>query len=115
MRLLLRPLFWLVARRYRPDVLPGFQGTIVYELSAGRRSAAFAVDVSGSRAVAFACPPGASWPPAATLRLPLSDFLRVGLGRLDPAEPLLSGRASATGDLALLSMLPEMFGARRLR
>ena len=113
LRLALRPLFWLMARRYRPSVYPGFRGIVVYELTTERfGSAVFTIDIFDSRARASAGPPGAVGSPAATLRAPLRDFLEVGLGRIDPAEPLLNGRATGSGDLSLMSMLPEMFGAR---
>jgi putative sterol carrier protein len=46
-----------------------------------------------------------------TLKLRVSDFARVAAGELDPAEPLLQGRADARGDLAVATRLPEMFGA----
>jgi putative sterol carrier protein len=48
---------------------------------------------------------------ALTVRFQLSDFMRIAAGTLDPAQPLLQGRASFEGDFSLAVKLPEMFGA----
>jgi putative sterol carrier protein len=55
--------------------------------------------------------PGGSPEPALTVRFNLADFVRIAAGLLDPAAPLLAGRASLQGDFALAARLPEMFGA----
>ncbi|HEV3130070.1 MAG TPA: SCP2 sterol-binding domain-containing protein, partial [Solirubrobacteraceae bacterium] len=55
--------------------------------------------------------PGGTSDPKLKLRLQLADFVRVAAGLVDPAVPLLEGRASFEGDFALVAKLPEMFGA----
>ena len=45
------------------------------------------------------------------IRFTLADFVRIAAGTIDPAEPLLAGRAWFEGDFALAARLPEMFGA----
>jgi hypothetical protein len=41
----------------------------------------------------------------------VGDFTRVATSAIDPAEPLLKGRAHGEGDLTVLARLPEMFRA----
>ena len=121
-----RLVFAWMARRYDPSVLPGFDGTVVYELVSDSGSSFWTIDVFGSRAVASPGSPaalsspaatgvGVGPPVAATVRIGVEDFARVGVGLIDPAEPLLAGRASFTGDLGLAARLPEMFRAPQPR
>lgn len=116
-RLPRRLVFWLMARRYDPSVVPGFRGTVVYELVSSGGSSCWTIDVFDSRALASPGAPAACGPPAATLavRMTPQDFALVGAGLIDPAEPLLAGRASFTGDLGLAARLPEMFRAPQPR
>jgi hypothetical protein len=114
-RWLLALAFHAVAWRYRPSVRPGFSGTIVFEVTrpqAGDFAFAYTLDVHGSRAVSSA---GAAREPDVRVVVPVADLVRIAGGRLDPAEPMLQGRATFTGDLELASLLPEMFGAPALR
>jgi alkanesulfonate monooxygenase SsuD/methylene tetrahydromethanopterin reductase-like flavin-dependent oxidoreductase (luciferase family) len=106
-----RLLFAGMARMFDPEAAGGFEGAIAYELTrpvGGRPPRAHTIQIEGCRARAR---PGAAPGAAVTIRLPLSDFLRVAAGVMDPAEPLLHNRASVEGDLALAARLPEMFGA----
>jgi putative sterol carrier protein len=43
----------------------------------------------------------------------VGDFIRVATGAIDPAEPVLKGRAFVEGDLGVAARLPEMFKAAR--
>jgi ubiquinone biosynthesis protein UbiJ len=55
---------------------------------------------------------GRSADPALTIRVPLTDFVRV-LTTAGSFYPLiLDGRMTMEGDLALANRLAEMFGAR---
>lgn len=105
-----------MAHGYRAEIVPGFDGTLLYTLTqpaTGAASRRFALRVEGGRAQVLD-PALVDGEAAATLTLPLADFVRIAAGRIDPAEPLLQGRASVTGDLALAARVPEMFGAPRL-
>jgi hypothetical protein len=107
-------LFRLMARSFSVTAAEGFSGTVVYELTSpvsGAPSRWWALDVYGSVAVASAGVPADLASVAAVLHLPVSDFVRAGAGLIDPAEPLLQGRARFEGDLGLGVRLPEMFGA----
>ena len=109
--------FTAMARSYDRQVAPEFTGAIVYELTrpaTGAAASCWTIVVSDGRAAARAGEPD-DGVAAVSVRLPVADFLRIAAGRIDPAEPLLSGRAQISGDLALASRLPEMFGARRPR
>ena len=119
-RLLSRPeleraLFAALARGFDPHAAPGFHGHVVYELerpaSAGATTM-WTLAVANQRAHVIA---GAVPDAALRLRMPVADFLRVVVGAVDPAEPVLQNRAKAKGDLALAARLPEMFRAPRLR
>ena len=54
---------------------------------------------------------GAVGEAALRLRMPVADFLRIAVGAIDPAEPILKNRAKAKGDLEVAARLPEMFRA----
>jgi hypothetical protein len=106
-----------MARGYRPTVVPDFTGTLLYTLTlpaTGAKPRRFALRVDGGRAHVLDAAE-VDGEPAASLSLPLADFVRIAAGRIDPVEPLLHGRASISGDLALAARLPEMFGAPPLR
>jgi hypothetical protein len=115
--LIQRLLFAAMARGYRPDVVPGFGGTVAYTLTrpvSGGEDCRWTIDIAGERAVAAVGTPGPDSPVAVRVRLTLADFVRIATGKIDPAEPLLSGRATFTGEIGLAARLPEMFGAPRL-
>jgi putative sterol carrier protein len=84
---------------------------VSYELrrpATGASPLRWTIEISGRRARAR---PGAGDESAVKLRLSLADFIRIGAGTLDPAIPVLQGRASFRGDFGLAVRLPEMFGA----
>ncbi|HUO72834.1 MAG TPA: LLM class flavin-dependent oxidoreductase [Solirubrobacteraceae bacterium] len=106
-----RAIFGGMARAFDAEAAHGFQGRLVYELvraATGAQPARWTIEVLDGSASAR---PGAAADPALTLRFPLADFVRVAAGLIDPAGPLLAGRASVEGDFALAARLPEMFGA----
>jgi hypothetical protein len=110
-RLAQRVMFSAMAARFNPSAAGGFQGRIVYELgrqATGAPPLQWTVKVSGRRARARR---GASDDAAVTLRVTLADFVRIGAGTIDPATPVLQGRASFQGDFGLVVRLPEMFRA----
>ena len=110
-RIAQRAMFSAMAAAFEPDAAGGFEGRLVYELdrpATGAPPSRWTIEVLDGRAVAR---PGAAGQPALTIRFPLSDFVRVAAGRLDPAVPLLRDRASFEGDFSLAAKLPEMFGA----
>jgi putative sterol carrier protein len=114
-RLIQRLMFTAMATRFDPDAAAGFEGAICYELRrpvTGAPPLRWTVEVSRRRASAR---PGAAEQAALTLRLTLSDFVRIGAGTIDPAIPMLQGRASFQGDFGLAVALPEMFGASHAR
>jgi alkanesulfonate monooxygenase SsuD/methylene tetrahydromethanopterin reductase-like flavin-dependent oxidoreductase (luciferase family) len=109
--LALRALFTGMARSYAPDAVPDFEGRLVYELArpaTGQPSARWTVHVHNGRASAHQ---GADGGAKLKIQFTLADFVRIAAGAIDPAEPLLAGRASFDGDFALAAKLPEMFGA----
>jgi alkanesulfonate monooxygenase SsuD/methylene tetrahydromethanopterin reductase-like flavin-dependent oxidoreductase (luciferase family) len=104
-------MFGAMTRSFEPDAAAGFQGRLVYELSqpaTGAATATWTIEVSDGHATAT---PGRSRDAALTLSFRLADFVRIAAGTIDPAAPLLEGRASFVGDFALAARLPEMFGA----
>jgi hypothetical protein len=110
-----RVMFTAMAVRFNPDAAGGFSGLIVYELgrpATGRRPLRWTIAVSGRRARARR---GATDGAAVKLRVTLADFVRIGAGTIDPATPVLQGRASFQGDFGLVVRLPEMFRASRPR
>jgi hypothetical protein len=105
----LRAIFAGLARSFVPGAVPGFEGCLVYELTfpATRRPpASWSVQIAGGRAHAR---PGGCSAPVLTLRLQLTDLLRIGAGTLDPVTPILQGRGTVEGPLDLAMRLPEMF------
>jgi alkanesulfonate monooxygenase SsuD/methylene tetrahydromethanopterin reductase-like flavin-dependent oxidoreductase (luciferase family) len=110
-RIAQRAMFSAMAAAFEPEAAGGFEGRLVYELdrpATGAPPSRWTVEVLDGRAVAR---PGAASHPALTIRFPLSDFVRVAAGTIDPAVPLLRDRASFEGDFSLAARLPEMFGA----
>lgn len=107
-----------MARGYRPEISPGFRGTVLYTLTkplGGGAPVHIALDVFGKSASADYLGASAELPAAVVhVQMPVADFARVAAGRTDPAEPLLHGRATFTGDLGVAARLPEMFGAPKL-
>jgi hypothetical protein len=106
-----RVLFTGMAQMYAPEALPGFEGDVVYELTrplTDGGTSSWTIEVRSARASVRG---GGSGEAKVTLRLPVADFVRIGAAELDPAMPLLNGRATLKGDLMLAARLPEMFGA----
>jgi hypothetical protein len=114
-RLAQRVMFGAMAARFNPDAAGGFQGKVSYELkrpATGAPSLLWTIEVSDRRAHARR---GVSDDAAVKLRVTLADFVRIGAGLVDPALPVLQGRASFQGDFGLAVRLPEMFGASPTR
>jgi putative sterol carrier protein len=106
-----RGLFTALASRFDAGAADGFEGRITYELerpATGAPSSRWTVQIISGRAVLR---PDDTAESAVRLRMSVGDFIRVATGAIDPAEPLLKGRAQAEGDLGILARLPEMFGA----
>jgi len=114
-RLMQRLMFSAMAASFNPDAAAGFEGRIAYELQRPATEAPplwWTIQISGRRAHARR---GCSDDAAVKLRVTLADFVRIGAGTIDPATPVLQGRASFQGDFGLAVRLPEMFGATRSR
>jgi putative sterol carrier protein len=106
-----RGLFTGLASRFDARAADGFEGRVTYELerpATGGPSSRWTVQIISGRAVLRIDDTAES---AVRLRMSVGDFIRVATGAIDPAEPILKGRAHAEGDLGVLSRLPEMFGA----
>jgi alkanesulfonate monooxygenase SsuD/methylene tetrahydromethanopterin reductase-like flavin-dependent oxidoreductase (luciferase family) len=105
-----RAVFGMMARRFDPGKAAGFEGTIGYDLGLAdgtRRS--WAIEVRGGQA--RVCE-GGGVDPALTIRVPLTDFVRV-LTTAGSFYPLIvDGRMTMEGDLALANRMAEMFGGR---
>ena len=106
-----RLIFAGMARAFDPSRALGFQGEIAYELTrsgaANGAPARWTLRVNGDRASAQ---PVAASDPALTVRMPVPDFARIVSGEIDPAVPIMEGRAELDGDLGLATRLGEMFG-----
>ncbi len=105
----LRVFFAAMARRFDPRHANGFAGELRYVLtrSAGE-PAVWTLVVDGDRARAVRGPVG---DPALTVRLAVTDMVRVGAGELDLGAALFDGRIELDGDLAVATRLGPMFGA----
>jgi hypothetical protein len=104
----LRFVFAQMARAYRPERAGGWTGDIRYELTRSDGAASVwtvTCEPAGARARAGAAPD-----PQLTLKLSVSDFIRVAVRDLDPAKALLSGRLDLEGDFAVAMRLAAMFG-----
>ena len=110
-RLAQRVMFAGMAWRFDPSSAAGFEGKISYELqrpATGGPPLRWTVEVANGRARARR---GGAEDAVLKLRLTLADFVRIGAGTVDPALPVLQGRASFQGDFGLAVRLPEMFRA----
>jgi putative sterol carrier protein len=108
-----RGLFTTLASRFDASAADGFEGRVAYELerpATGAPSSRWTVQIIDGRAVLR---PDDTAEAAVRLRMSVGDFVRVAAGAIDPAEPILKGRAQVIGDLAVAAKLPEMFGAAR--
>ena len=108
-----RGMFTALASRFDASAADGFEGRVTYELerpATGGPSSRWTVQIIGGRALLRAHDTAES---AVRLRMSVGDFLRVATGAIDPAEPLLKGRAAVTGDLEVAAKLPEMFRSAR--
>jgi alkanesulfonate monooxygenase SsuD/methylene tetrahydromethanopterin reductase-like flavin-dependent oxidoreductase (luciferase family) len=105
-----RAVFGMMTRQFDPARAAGFEGAVVYDLGlADGTRRPWAIEVRDGQARVRQ---GGSADPALTIRVPLTDFVRV-LTTAGSFYPLiLDGRMTMEGDLALANRLPEMFGAR---
>jgi alkanesulfonate monooxygenase SsuD/methylene tetrahydromethanopterin reductase-like flavin-dependent oxidoreductase (luciferase family)/putative sterol carrier protein len=104
----LRVIFGAMVQQFRPEKANGFAGEIAYELRrADGRLSWWTVAVGSDGATVRPGPPSA---PALTLRMTVSDFVRMAGRDLDPGKALLTGRMDLQGDFALATRLGEMFG-----
>jgi alkanesulfonate monooxygenase SsuD/methylene tetrahydromethanopterin reductase-like flavin-dependent oxidoreductase (luciferase family) len=106
-----RAVFAMMTRHFDPARAAGFDGAIVYDLGlADGTRRCWAIEVhDGQARVRRDCD---AVDAALTIRVPLTDFVRV-LTTADSFYPLiLDGRMTMDGDLALANRLAEMFGAR---
>lgn len=104
----LRAIFTGMAKMYVPEVGEGFTGEILYEL---RRQDGtvhpWTMRIDPSSATPRA---GTSQDPAVTLKLRVTDFIRISSGEADPGTMALDGRVEVTGDLMLAALMGPMFG-----
>jgi hypothetical protein len=113
--LMLRAMFTAMGRLFDADAAAGFEGRLCYVLTrpeTGRPPISWTLTVAGRRARAR---PGNAKDAAVTLRITLGDFVRIAARTIDPATPVLQGRAAFQGDFGVAVRLPEMFGASRSR
>ncbi|MBS1894031.1 MAG: bifunctional 3-(3-hydroxy-phenyl)propionate/3-hydroxycinnamic acid hydroxylase [Actinobacteria bacterium] len=97
-----------MARGFVPGVANGFVGEIQYELvRTSGRTARFMVGVEASRARPRR---GRAKSPALTVRLRLTDFLRMAAGEFEEVDLLKARRVDLQGDGLLGSRLGPMFG-----
>jgi len=111
-----RGLFAAMAASFDADAAGGFHGTVAYELTrpiTSGHSTWWTVEVDGDGAHARPGEPSSG--AAVTVRLPLSEFVRIAVGLADPGESVLQGRAAVEGDLSVAARLAEMFRAPRPR
>jgi alkanesulfonate monooxygenase SsuD/methylene tetrahydromethanopterin reductase-like flavin-dependent oxidoreductase (luciferase family) len=104
----LRLLFKGMESAYVPAAAGGFEGEILYDLSAQRGPRPWTVSVDAERAVAA---PRMAESPAVTLRASVPVFVRIAAGELDPARAMLEGALEFEGDFVVAGRLGEMFGA----
>jgi len=105
-----RAVFGMMTRQFDPGRSAGFEGAIVYDLGlADGTRRLWAIEVHDGQARVHQ---GGGADAALTIRVPLTDFIRV-LTTAGSFYPLiLDGRMTMEGDLALANRLAEMFGAR---
>ena len=106
-----RAAFAMMTRHFDPAKAGGFDGAIVYDLGlADGTRRCWAIEVHDGQARVRR--DGDAVDAALTVRVPLTDFVRV-LTTADSFYPLiLDGRMTMDGDLRLANRLAEMFGAR---
>ncbi len=105
-----RAVIGMMTRQFDPAKAAGFEGAVVYDLGlADGTRRPWAIEVRDGQARVHQ---GGSADPALTIRLPMTDFIRVltAAGSFYPL--ILDGRMTMEGDLALANRLAEMFGAR---
>src|SRR6266496_372984 len=105
-----RALFAVMASGFDADQAAGFTGCIVYDLGmsdGSRRS--WTIEITGRRARAR---PGGAADAALTIRVPLTDFVRVIADAGSFLPLILDGRMTMDGDLSLANRLADMFGGR---
>jgi alkanesulfonate monooxygenase SsuD/methylene tetrahydromethanopterin reductase-like flavin-dependent oxidoreductase (luciferase family)/putative sterol carrier protein len=104
----LKVIFAAMASQFDPARAEGFEGELQYELrtrdGAVKRWTVAIAD--GAAAVRQ----GAAHEAKLTLKLGLTDFLRMAARELDPGRALLDGRLDLEGDFAVAARLGEMFG-----
>jgi hypothetical protein len=103
----LRLLFKGMESAYVPEAAGGFEGEILYDLSAQRGPRPWTVTVDARRAVAE---PRMAESPAVTMRASVPVFVRIAAGELDPARAMLEGALEFEGDFVVGGRLGEMFG-----
>lgn len=108
----LRALFAAMALRFDPERAAGFAGTIRYELrTAEGAEKPWSVEVTDGKASAR---PGREGDARLTLRMTVTDFVRIAGGDLDPGKAVLTGRLRIEGDVRVALRLGEMFGRGRV-
>lgn len=104
----LRAIFTGMAKMYVPEVAEGFSGEILYELrrhDGTVRPWTMRIDPTSATPRE-----GTSDDPAVTLKLRVTDFIRISSGEADPGTMALDGRVEVTGDLMLAALMGPMFG-----
>jgi alkanesulfonate monooxygenase SsuD/methylene tetrahydromethanopterin reductase-like flavin-dependent oxidoreductase (luciferase family) len=105
-----RALFAVIASGFDADQAAGFTGCIVYDLGMSDRSRkSWTIEITGRRARAR---PGGAADAALTIRVPLTDFVRVIADAGSFLPLVLDGRMTMDGDLSLANRLADMFGGR---
>ena len=120
--LIQRVVFSVMARSFTPQAAEGFHGMVVIELTRPATDGPpswWTLEVTDAGARAIPGAPGSDdspeVEPALRVQVPVADFMRIAAGVIDPAEPLLTGRATVRGDLGVAARMAEMFGAPRPR
>jgi alkanesulfonate monooxygenase SsuD/methylene tetrahydromethanopterin reductase-like flavin-dependent oxidoreductase (luciferase family) len=105
-----RAVFGMMTRQFDPVRAASFDGAIVYDLGLtdGTRRP-WSIEVHGGQARVHR---GASPDAALTIKVPLTDFIRVLTTSSSFYPLILDGRMTMEGDLVLANRMPEMFGAR---
>ena len=104
-----RATFLALAAAFRPAAAHAFSGVIACELTASTRpTRTWGLEMTGGRVSVVTEPVN----PVVTLRIPVALFARAAAGEVGLARLAFSRQIQATGDLAILSRLGEMFGGR---
>jgi alkanesulfonate monooxygenase SsuD/methylene tetrahydromethanopterin reductase-like flavin-dependent oxidoreductase (luciferase family) len=105
-----RALFGMMTRQFDPARAANFDGAIVYDLGlADGTRRPWSIEVHGGQARVHL---GGSAGAALTIKVPLTDFIRVLITSGGFYPLILDGRMTMEGDLALANRMPEIFGAR---